>query len=51
MAKRPYTPLGIDHVVLYVRDQEISRKFYCEMLGCTVDAINEKAKASRSTIS
>jgi glyoxylase I family protein len=44
MAELPYTPLGIDHVVLYVRDQEESRKFYCDMLGCTVDAVNEKAK-------
>jgi catechol 2,3-dioxygenase-like lactoylglutathione lyase family enzyme len=44
MTERPYTPMGIDHVVLYVRDQEASRKFYCDRLGCTVDAINEKAK-------
>jgi catechol 2,3-dioxygenase-like lactoylglutathione lyase family enzyme len=44
MAERPYTPLGIDHVVLYVRDQEVSRRFYCDVLGCTLDAVNEKAK-------
>jgi len=40
----PYTPLGIDHLVLYVRDQDVSRKFYTEILGCTVDAVNEKAR-------
>ena len=44
MPERPYTPMGIDHVVLYVRDQDASRKFYCDVLGCTVDAVNEKAK-------
>ena len=44
MPDLPYTPMGIDHVVLYVRDQQVSRTFYCELLGCTVDAINEKAK-------
>lgn len=44
MSERAYTPLGLDHVVLYVRDQEVSRRFYCDVLGCTVDAVNEKAK-------
>ena len=39
-----FTPLGLDHVVLLVRDQTRSQKFYTEMLGCTVDAVNEKAK-------
>lgn len=39
-----FEPLGLDHLVLYVRDQEASRKFYTEVLGCTVDAVNEKAK-------
>ena len=37
-----FTPLGLDHVVLHVRDQEISRRFYVEVLGCTVDHLNEK---------
>jgi glyoxylase I family protein len=41
---RLFTPLGLDHVVLLVRDQTRSQKFYTEMLGCTVDAVNEKAK-------
>jgi len=44
MPERMFTPLGLDHVVLYVRDQEASLKFYTEVLDCTVDAINEKAK-------
>jgi glyoxylase I family protein len=44
ISKPPYTPRGIDHVVLYVRDQDVARRFYCDVLGCTVDAINEEAK-------
>jgi len=44
MSARLFTPLGLDHVVLLVRDQPTSQKFYTEMLGCTVDAVNEKAK-------
>ena len=43
MAARLFTPLGLDHIVLYVRDQARSRQFYTELLGCTVDAVNEKA--------
>lgn len=37
-----FTPLGLDHIVLRVRDQEVSKRFYCDALGCTVDHINEK---------
>jgi catechol 2,3-dioxygenase-like lactoylglutathione lyase family enzyme len=37
-----FTPLGLDHVVLRVRDQEASRRFYVDVLGCTVDHINER---------
>jgi len=37
-----FTPLGLDHVVLRVRDQAASRKFYVETLGCTVDRVNER---------
>ena len=36
------TPLGLDHVVLRVRDQEASQRFYTEVLGCTVDRVNER---------
>ena len=44
MSARLFTPLGLDHVVLLVRDQAASQKFYTDILGCTVDAVNEKAK-------
>ncbi len=39
---RLFEPLGLDHVVLHVRDQAASRRFYTEALGCTVDHVNEK---------
>lgn len=37
-----FEPLGLDHVVLRVRDQEVSRRFYTEVLGCTLDHMNER---------
>jgi len=37
-----FTPLGLDHVVLRVRDQEVSQRFYIEALGCTLDHVNER---------
>jgi len=42
MDSATFTPLGLDHVVLRVRDQAASRKFYMETLGCTVDRVNER---------
>ncbi len=38
----PFEPLGLDHVVLRVKDQEASRRFYTETLGCTVDHVNAR---------
>jgi glyoxylase I family protein len=37
-----FEPLGLDHVVLRVKDQEVSRHFYTEVLGCTLDHMNER---------
>ena len=37
-----FEPLGLDHVVLRVRDQAVSRRFYIEVLGCRVDHVNER---------
>jgi glyoxylase I family protein len=37
-----FTPLGLDHVVLHVRDQAASQKFYVDVLGCTVDHVNTR---------
>jgi glyoxylase I family protein len=37
-----YTPLGLDHIVLRVRDQDAAQKFYIEVLGCTLDFVNTK---------
>ena len=37
-----FEPLGLDHVVLRVSDQEASRRFYTEVLGCTVDHFNAR---------
>jgi len=37
-----FTPLGLDHVVFRVKDQAVSQRFYIEVLGCTVDHVNER---------
>ena len=37
-----FKPLGFDHVVLRVRDQAASQRFYVDVLGCTVEHINER---------
>jgi glyoxylase I family protein len=37
-----FEPLGLDHVVLRVSDQEASRRFYTEVLGGRVDHFNER---------
>jgi glyoxylase I family protein len=42
MTDAPFTPLGLDHVVLRVRDQAATVRFYCDVLGGTVDRVNER---------
>jgi len=37
-----FTPLGLDHVVLRVRDQAASRRFYTDVLGCTLEHVNDR---------
>ena len=37
-----FEPLGLDHVVLRVRDQAVSERFYVDVLGCTVDHVNTR---------
>jgi glyoxylase I family protein len=37
-----FTPMGLDHVVLVVRDQQTSQRFYMDVLGCTLDHVNER---------
>ena len=36
-----FQPLGLDHVVLRVADQAASRKFYEDVLACTLEFVNE----------
>jgi catechol 2,3-dioxygenase-like lactoylglutathione lyase family enzyme len=38
---RGFEPLGLDHVVLRVRDQAASQRFYIDVLGCTLDHVNQ----------
>ncbi|WP_427912303.1 VOC family protein [Ramlibacter sp. MMS24-I3-19] len=37
----PFRLLHLDHVVLRVRDREAVQRFYCDVLGCTVDKVQE----------
>ena len=37
-----FTPLGLDHVVFRVRDQARSTRFYQDVLGCSLERVNEK---------
>jgi len=34
--------LGLDHVVLRVRDMQRMTRFYCDVLGCTVERVREE---------
>ena len=40
MTTSPFTPLGLDHVVLRVRDQAATQAFYVDVLGCTLERVN-----------
>lgn len=44
MSDRLFEPFGLDHVVLRVADQEASRRFYMDVLGCTLEFVNEPIK-------
>ena len=37
---RAFEPLGLDHVVLRVKDRDASRRFYCDLLGATLEHVN-----------
>jgi glyoxylase I family protein len=37
----PFRLKQLDHVVLRVRDREASLRFYCDVLGCTMDKVQE----------
>jgi catechol 2,3-dioxygenase-like lactoylglutathione lyase family enzyme len=42
VSDRPgFRALGLDHVVLRVADQAAARTFYEEVLGCTLEFVNE----------
>jgi glyoxylase I family protein len=38
----PFKLKQIDHIVLRIRDLEASRRFYCDVLGCTMDKVQDK---------
>jgi glyoxylase I family protein len=38
----PFHIKQIDHVVLRIRDLGASRYFYCDVLGCTMDKVQDK---------
>jgi catechol 2,3-dioxygenase-like lactoylglutathione lyase family enzyme len=38
----PFALKQLDHVVLRVRDIEASLPFYCDVLGCTLDKVQEQ---------
>ncbi len=38
----PFELRGLDHVVLKVRDPSVSVRFYTQILGLTVDHVNER---------
>jgi catechol 2,3-dioxygenase-like lactoylglutathione lyase family enzyme len=39
---KEFDPLGLDHIVLRVSDQEAAQRFYIDILGCTLDHVNAR---------
>jgi glyoxylase I family protein len=39
---KEFDPLGLDHIVLRVRDQDAAQRFYIDVLGCTLDHVNAR---------
>jgi glyoxylase I family protein len=37
----PFRLLQLDHIVLRVRDREAMQRFYCDVLGCTLERVQE----------
>jgi glyoxylase I family protein len=55
MTRAPFALLGLDHVVLRVRGMVALERFYCEVIGCTVERRREELgllhlRAGRSLI-
>src|SRR5690606_20157274 len=55
MSKPPMTLLGLDHVVLRVRDMARMQAFYCDVLGCSLEKVQDRIglvqlRAGRSLI-
>ena len=46
MTGAPFTLLGLDHVVLRVRGMALLERFYCEVVGCTVERRRAALSAS-----
>ncbi|MEZ5855075.1 MAG: VOC family protein [Hyphomicrobiaceae bacterium] len=40
-ATQPFAPIGLDHVVLRVCDVPRVQAFYCNVLGCNVEKVQE----------
>lgn len=41
MPQAPFSPRGIDHLVLRVHDMPLMLDFYCQVLGCHIEKVQE----------